>query len=175
MDEARRRGRTLFAFLSYNFASTTSALSVLHSFIFQLASGDRDLETVVCGSSRDNLRSNLEVAVKIFSSLLDCAGPVYVTIDGVDEIDERERYLLLSQLLAVSETSEQLRLFVSSRPEADLKSCLLGKAEILRVETRNAGSIHTFVEQQCRKWVCEKPRFIASSRRSATSIGSFGF
>jgi len=156
VEETRKLGQSLFAFLSYTHASNTSALSIFHSLIFQLASEDDDLQTVVCESSREKLKTNVEVAAKLFSDLLACAGLVYVVIDGLDEIKELERGLLLKHLLAVSRDAEDVRICISSRPEADLKTYLDEKADTVRVDTQNAGSIQKFVDHQTQKWLHDR-------------------
>ena len=76
---------TLFAFLTYNDTSTT-ALSIFHSLIFQLASDSVALQMELRQSSHKNLRNSLEEATNLLQSLLECAGEVYVVIDGIGEI-----------------------------------------------------------------------------------------
>lgn len=154
MDETKSRGRVAFAFLSYT--SATSALSILHSLIFQLASNDDDLKTVVCASCREDLKSNLDDAVRLLTSLLSCTGPVYIIVDGVDEIDEVERGRLLNQLLAILKSCEVTKILVSSRIEADLTDILQEAAITIRVDHRNSGSIQAFVNRITRKWYKER-------------------
>lgn len=156
MEETRKVGKSLFAFLSYTHASSTRALSIFHSLIFQLASEDDDLQTIVCESSREVLKTNVEVAANLFAKLLACAGMVYVVVDGLDEIKELERGLFLKHLLAIVQDAEYLRVCISSRPEADLKTYLVDKAETVRVDTQNAGSIQKFVNHQTQKWLYDR-------------------
>ena len=127
----------------------------MHSLIFQLASDDENLQTALCELSRETLKSNNEVALKILSTLLTCAGTAYIVIDGLDEVDEIERSLLVRQLLTILETCEGVKIFISSRPEADLKTLLTGHTTSIRVDDRNAGSIQAFVNQWTKNWFRE--------------------
>ena len=156
VDKARSFGRTIFAFLSYTLSSSTSALSILHSLIFQLASDDDDLQAVLCQSSRENLKSNINVATNLLTKLLNCAGSVYIVTDGVDEIDEIERGRLIKQLLDLSKNCDYTKILVSSRPEADITAILNGKAITIRVDNRNAGSIQAFVTRYIHKWFLDR-------------------
>ncbi|RYP21518.1 hypothetical protein DL765_002154 [Monosporascus sp. GIB2] len=152
IERAKTCGRALFAFLSYTLSSSTSALSIFHSLIFQLASDDDDLRAIVCESVGEDLRSSTEGAVDIFKQLLAYAGFVYIIIDGLDEIEELERGRLLKYLLGLSKDCEGLKVMISSRNEADILSVLKHESTILRVDHKNAGNIQTFVNQQCQNW-----------------------
>jgi len=156
VDEARSLGRALYVFLSYNFSSDVSALSIIHSLIFQLASSDDNLQTIVCHSSRETLKSSIEAAKGILSTLLRSAGPVYIIIDGLDEIDRLERGRLLKQILELSKDCDETKVLISSRPEADITEVLSQETTVIRVDTRNAGSIQTFVTQKTQKWFQER-------------------
>ena len=152
IDKSKSLGRTLFAFLSYAYSSSTSALLILHSLIFQLASDSDDLQAVLCQSSRENLKNNINVAVGLLSTLVECAGPVYIIVDGVDEIGEIERGRLLNRLLDLSENCRETKILISSRLEDDITAILNSKAAAIRVDNRNAGSIQAFVTRRTQNW-----------------------
>lgn len=152
IDKARTVGRTLFAFLSHVHSSRTSALSVLHSLVFQLARNDEDIQTALFEASRADLENSITVTASLLTMLLKCAGPVYIIIDGVDEIGEVERGRLLRQLLDMSKNCDEMKLMVSCRPEADVKAVLESVSASIRVDSRNAGSIQTFVTRQSHRW-----------------------
>lgn len=124
--------------------------------IFQLASDDDNLEAVLCQSSRENLKSNISVATDLLVKLLNCAGPVYIVIDGVDEIDEIERGRLIKQLLDLSKNCDDIKILVSSRPEADITAIMNSKAITIHVDDRNAGSIQAFVTRHIHKWFLDR-------------------
>lgn len=155
IQSARGRGNTLFIFLTYTLTEKTSALSIFQSLIFQLASQDEMLQSIVCESSCENLRNSLEVAEKLFTDLvLACKEPVYIVVDGLDEIKEKARCLFVKRLMALLEVLEELRVCLSSRPEADLKKCLANQPKsTLRVHAENAGSIQVFVNRWTENWL----------------------
>ena len=143
--------RTIYAFLSYTFSSTLSALSILHSLIFQLASDDEDLQDVICQAGGEGLKSSLEAAANLLKTLLVGAGPTYIIIDGLDEIGEIDRCRLLTRLLEMPETCHAVKILLSSREEADIIDLLKDQVSI-RVDSRNAGSIQTFVNRRVEEW-----------------------
>ncbi|KAI1640418.1 NACHT domain protein [Biscogniauxia mediterranea] len=149
-------GRTAFAFLSYKENRNATAISVLHSLIFRVVSGEDDLQTVVCQSCNEESKRSLQGATELLTTVLACAGPVYLIVDGLDEIDEVERRRLLTQLLLILKSSHEVRLFISSRAEADLNSILSSGVTVLRVDQRNSECIQTFVKQWARRWFIER-------------------
>lgn len=156
VNETRTHGRALFVVLSYAVSSFTSALSIMQSLIFQLASDDDNAQAIICHSSCDDLKCNMNAAKTLLSTLLHSVGPVYIIIDGLDEIDGVERGMLLNQLLQLSTDCDEAKLLFSSRPEADITDLLKEKSTIIRVDGRNAGSIQTYVSQHIRKWFQER-------------------
>lgn len=149
------QSQTLFAFISHTLASSTSALSILQSLIFQLTSSDDELQTILCNMSRENFKSNIEVALEIFSTLLVCSGAVFTVIDGVDEMEKIERIRLVTHLINLQAKCEKLRICFSSRSEDDLQVLLKNDAASIRVDNRNADSIQEFVRQWSEKWFLE--------------------
>lgn len=109
---------------------------------------------MLCQSWGENLKSSAEAAAHLLKTLLVCAGPTYIVIDGIDEIDGLERCRLLKLLLEVSKTCKDVKILLSSRAEADIKDLLKDQVSI-RVDNRNAGSIQTFVKQRTEKWFTE--------------------
>jgi hypothetical protein len=112
------------------------------------------LQDVLCQSGSENLKSSVDAAANLLRTLLVCAGPTYIVIDGMDEIDEIERCRLLKQLLELSKTCKDVKILLSSRAEADITDLLKNQVSI-RVDSRNAGSIQTFVKQRTEKWFSE--------------------
>ena len=160
--------RTIYTFLSYAFRSTLSALSILHSLIFQLASDSEDLQDVICQACGENLKSSLDAAANLLKTLLVGAGPTYIVIDGVDETDEIERRRLLKRLLEMAETCHEVKILVSSRAEADIADSLTDQVSI-RVDKRNAGSIQTFVDRRTVEWFA-KCNFLPEAQSEIQSL-----
>ena len=119
--------------------------------IFQLVSDNDDLQDVLCQSGGENLKSSVDAAANLLKTLLVCAGPTYIVIDGLDEIDETERCRLLKQLLEMPKTCYEVKIFMSSRAEADIADLLKNQVSI-SVDSRNAGSIQTFVNRRIEDW-----------------------
>ncbi|KAM7210966.1 hypothetical protein V8F06_013646, partial [Rhypophila decipiens] len=104
--------RVACAFLTHSLTASTSALSVLHSFIFQLARTTDDLQGALCHSSRQDLKSSLDCAAEVLTSLVDFAGPTWFVVDGLDELDRIERRRLLSQLAELAKKCETIRILI---------------------------------------------------------------
>jgi hypothetical protein len=149
-------GHVAFAFLSYKQQRDTTAISVLHSLIFRLVTGNDDLQTIVCQFYNAECKRTVKGATELLVKILSCAGPAYLIIDGLDEVEEIERSRLLIQLLQIVKSSHEARLFISSRAEADLVSILCSDATVLRIEQRNFECIQTFVKQWTQSWFVER-------------------
>ncbi|KEY74072.1 hypothetical protein S7711_02661 [Stachybotrys chartarum IBT 7711] len=157
IDKAMTLHRTVFAFLSHAYAGNTTALSVLHSLIFQLTAKDDDLQEVLCQSSCGNLKNNLGVAAGLLQTILSCAGRIYLIVDGLDEMEEIERRRLLSQIADISKACQETRILISSRAEDDIARILNPVSPAIRVDGRNAGSIQAYINNWAREWflVCD--------------------
>ena len=154
VDVTRTFGETIYAYLSYTKADKISALSVIHSLIFQLAMDSEDLQTAFCQSARKNFESNLEVGVDILKKLLlACVAPVYIIVDGLDETNEKTRKQIIVSLLEILESCQDTMICVSSRPESDLKTLLDAKAASIEVDKNNSGSIQRFVNSWAADWL----------------------
>jgi hypothetical protein len=167
IEKTRTAGRTIFAFLS--FQNSTSALSVLHSLIFQLASEDDDLKAAFRDSSLRNLKDSITVAVSFLKTLLDYASPVYIVIDGMDEIDEVERAKLLRQLLDLSKICVETKILISSRPEADIATILAPESTPLGpVDDRDAIT-QFYVTERIKEWFHER-KFLPEEEVEITGL-----
>lgn len=116
---------------------------------------DDDLQEILCESEHKDLKSSMDVAATILTTLLAGAGPVYIVIDGLDEIDEIERYRLLTRLINLSANCSNMKVLVSSRAESDIER-LLKKETSIRIDRQNAGSIQAFVTQRAQEWFQER-------------------
>ncbi len=160
--------RTLYVFLSHIHAASTLAVSIVHSLIFQLALSTEDLQAALCQASRENLKSNLHSAASLLKSLLDCAGVAFLIVDGVDEIDKRQRELLLAELIKLSTECDTARILVCSRPEDDIDRTL-GTSPNIRVDQHNSGSIQAFVNRRSSDWIA-KNRFDRDERSEIEAL-----
>ncbi|KAL4905604.1 hypothetical protein BDW74DRAFT_167782 [Aspergillus multicolor] len=151
INQARTTGLTAFAFLTHNLSNSTSALTVVHSLIFQLAGQNEGLQDVICHSVHEHTKSDIKLAVALLKSLLNCVGSAYLIIDGVDEIDMVERRVLLQNLIDLSQDCTAMRLLISSRREDDIVAVLENNAENVQANERNEESIQAFVHSHVRE------------------------
>ncbi|KAI0341535.1 WD40 repeat-like protein [Trametopsis cervina] len=89
---------------------------------------------------------------------LQFVGPIVVVIDALDEVADGERAQLLdclSRLAMDSTLPENIRFFITSRPQPDILKALYGKAQIqymdILVADDAAGDIHRFIEYELLK------------------------
>ena len=150
----KQKHTTLYAFLSHVRTNTT-ALSVIHSLLFQLASNDRNIQDMLTDSNKRDFMRNLVAAKSMLQDVLKYQGSVFVVVDGLDEVDEVERKLLQSSLLDVLHACKDtgLRVCVSSRAEDDISKFLAPKAAVIRVNKRNRGGIYTYVSRRFEEWM----------------------
>ncbi|KAH4040807.1 hypothetical protein HBI56_015270 [Parastagonospora nodorum] len=154
--EARKRAHSLFAFLTYTHSTNISALSILHSLVFQLSADNPTLQSILCQSSGENFRHNIEAAKSVFKTVASSAGTLYITLDGLDEIEKAPRSKILESLLQFSSEIDGLRLLISCRAEGDITSTLKGKCSSIRIDEHNTEGIHTFITQHTSKWYNER-------------------
>jgi hypothetical protein len=117
-----------------------------------LAIEDRDLRVTLTRSKGRDLRSYTNYAGDTLSELLKCAGPTYLIIDGLDEIPEQERQMLLSKLLTIVDGNNEVKLLISSREEYDISRILKEKAKAIRVDSKNSGSIQAYINRRTQVW-----------------------
>ncbi|KAK1833652.1 hypothetical protein QBC39DRAFT_302504 [Podospora conica] len=176
VDHAKSKGFELFAFLRYNQEAT--AAIVLQSLIFQLVSFEKDLRETLCSELRSttrdlkrDLKSNTSFAANMLLKLIKCASsPVYIIVDGLDEIDNYGRHLILEQLLGLgAKVSGEgtLKLFISSRREDNIERLLRGsKHEVIRLDQKNAGCIRKYIATESRHWLMGFDKEIRSDLES---------
>src|SRR5271170_4265415 len=103
----------LFAFLRHDKPTCSSALKILHSLIFQVLLDNQPLQPIMHEAYTSNYRqimSSLEFTAELLGDLVREVGPVFIVIDGVDEIPEPERWLLLKTLTGQLKACEDLKL-----------------------------------------------------------------
>nr|RBQ99031.1 hypothetical protein FVER53263_03349 [Fusarium verticillioides] len=146
---------TVFAFLTY-LDSHISAISILQSLIFQLASTSLSLKTIMCQSTLQHLGSDFKVASALLQTLIQSAGVVHLIVDGLDEIEPVQRSRLLKELVRLGYECGECRILFASRPESDVIRELDGKTTDLQVDKNNAGSIQIFVNKTMIEWFKER-------------------
>ncbi|KAH0543142.1 hypothetical protein FGG08_002487 [Glutinoglossum americanum] len=155
---AMQKAPTVFAFLNYRNIATNSKLSIMHSFLFQLILDHQQLRPVLLNAYKSKYRQ-LQTSVKFVSDLLRdmllTVGTTYMIIDGLDEIDPIERQGLLKLLQELLCNCPNLKVSVSSRPEADISRLLKRDAKRLAIGNKNAQDIVLYVEREAEKFLGE--------------------
>ena len=101
--------------------------------------------------------------MELLTTLLSTAGPVFIIVDGLDEIDETERVRLLYHLLELSNSCDEAKILISSRMEDDIHTILHDRAVEIRIDSRNAGSIQAFISRRVQEWFLSRD-FVPEAR-----------
>ena len=152
----RKNENILFVFLSFQHPESASRISVLHSMIFQLLHEHRDLWPVlqkVYNCDYRELQSFGDYNQQLLSDLIQCIGVTYIVLDGLDEISEKERQVVLLGFLKMSAQCPDLKVMVSSRDENDISNLLQSKALALRIGLRNTKDIETYFNERTGDWL----------------------
>ena len=162
-----------FAFLSHQSAKDNITLVVLHSFLFQLVSGNKDLRPTLAyhheHSHRKFLSSN-DFIRDLIKDILKTLPTTFFIVDGIDEVVENERLILLASLQGLQKVAPNLKLMISSRAEYDIGASLGSRCCKKVVHQFNEQDILAYVRARTEKWLAGMtlPPEIASSIREVT-------
>ncbi|KAI0387921.1 hypothetical protein F5Y04DRAFT_274777 [Hypomontagnella monticulosa] len=140
--------RVLFVFLCHDNKAAGNATRVFHSILFQLLEGDISGRPILHEASKTDsrkLRSDADFVRDLLCKILKDLGPSYITLDGVDELEEHIRKHLLSGILHITDVCPETKLLISSREERDI-SLQLSKGARIRVDHKNFDDIVSFVQ-----------------------------
>ncbi|RFU32920.1 hypothetical protein B7463_g3424, partial [Scytalidium lignicola] len=152
----------LFAILSHNWQARDSALKILHSLIFQALLINLELRTLLIEMYKFNfaqLSSSTRFAAALLSDLVKNSGPIFIILDGVDEISPVERHNLLKVLISMVGDCENLRLLISSREESDISSVIGERVPCIRVDRSNSRDIELYVKNEIQQWHKDLSRY----------------
>lgn len=157
--EIMARGQHIaFAFLTYRHRHDTSALKILHSFMYQLVLDNKCLRPVLISAYNEHYRqlnSSVPFAKDVFCKLIRHQPVTYIVVDGLDEITMLERTLLVKTLLQLQTDVTTLKVLFSSRAEDDLTRLLNAKADSVRVHDHNSPDLAHYVHQKAGEFVTE--------------------
>ena len=149
----------LFAFLTHQCKHVT-ALQILHAFTFQLLSvrlsEHSDLWPVLdraYTTKSQELVSSIEYAQAFLVDILRAVELTYIVIDGIDEIDEAERKVLLKIVLQLAAENANVKLLVSSREEVDIGREMKHVAKRLSIGSKNNSDIEDYVTGVIQEWL----------------------
>lgn len=146
--------KTAYLFASHRDSDTT-ALSLIHSLLFQLAADDADLQIALINSNAKDWKYNTFTATVALQKAVAATGQLFVIVDGLDEVDESERKIFLQQLLKVSSACAKLKICICSRLERDIENLFGEVAVSISVNKNNSRSIRTYTEQRYTDWMQE--------------------
>ena len=152
IDHLRKTDRVLFVFASHANKNPLTALAAIQTFIFQAAEDDKDFQSLLVESNEREIRGSTIYAVAVLKDYLKTAGTTYMIIDGLDEMDDSERRILLQQLDEVAKDC-QIRVLICSRAEDDISKALDQKAKTIQVDKENSGSIQKYVNHRSAEWM----------------------
>lgn len=150
----------LFVFLSFQHQESTNRIAILHSLIFQLLYQHHHLRPALRKAyDYDNreLLSFGDYNQQLLTDLLQCIGVTYVVLDGLDEISEKERELLLKGFLQMSYQCPELKVMVSSREETDIFNVLRSRALSVRIGLKNSEDIELYFSTRAEEWLDSLP------------------
>ncbi|KAF5578807.1 NACHT domain protein [Fusarium subglutinans] len=170
IDHTREHHQTLFAFISHRMKNSQSALAILHSLVFKAAEDDQSFQAHLLDSKERELQGNTSHVLELLKTFLTTARRTHIIIDGLDEMDEYERQILLKRFDELSKDCSDLRLMISSRAEDDIATALQDRATAIRVDHRNSGSIQTYIDQRWERWLANQGFGIAVRKESFQSV-----
>jgi ATP/maltotriose-dependent transcriptional regulator MalT len=152
----QRNEGVLFAFLSHQQRDVSSILDILKSFIFQLLYEYPGLRPVMQKAYDEDFRelqSSLEYNQQLFCNLIESAGPMFVIIDGLDEILEKERKAALNCFIEITKKCSNFKVMISSREESDISHILRSRAILLKIGSKNSRDISRYCDNQISAWL----------------------
>lgn len=144
-----------------NQSDRRNPVSVLRSFVRQLSASDSQdaiqpsLVRLYTEKEKKGFASNeisIEESEKIILELVNIYPQTTLVLDALDECDRRTRGRLIKVLDGLLEqSSKPIKIFISSRPDQDIKDRFDGGPNVGIKATDNQGDISTFVDDKIEK------------------------
>jgi hypothetical protein len=144
----------IYAFLTHAH-NGTSAISVLHTLLFQLAEENDDIKVMVNASNLKYLQGRTEYTMNLVLNALKVQGSTYIVIDGLDEISELDCKIILFRLGAIAADGPEVKLLVSSRNSHHISRILQPQAQTIHVGSKNESCIENYVRVRTCRWFQE--------------------
>ncbi|MCJ1385990.1 hypothetical protein MMC17_009115 [Xylographa soralifera] len=146
----------VFVFMKYQDGETIRRIDVYHSFIFQLLFDHESLRPALQAAYKNNYRqlsSSVAFVLSLLRNMFECVKTMHIVIDGLDEINQAERYVLLRDLVDLCDTCSNVKLLLCSRKDSDISRLLRKKAKILVVDRQNTPDIECYVYNMTNEWI----------------------
>ncbi|KAK8078340.1 NACHT domain protein [Apiospora saccharicola] len=164
-------------FLAHDKQANGRVREVFHSILFQAATGDEGLRSLLLGDIGQNstrFKSDSDHVKKFTATLLGSCGHTSIVVDGIDEIEEPTRKQLLEALLELLDVTSQTKLLISSRAERDIEKMLCTKAVSIKVDDHNQGDIQSYADLERKDWVDELGDLPADEVKDMVSAANQG-
>lgn len=148
-----------FFYCKRNEAGRQEPLSVLRSFLRQLSTTTYHKVSMQKGLRQFCIQTRLQASEPTISAckellfeLINLYPKTTLILDALDECDKYERGVLIEIFdYFVEKSSRPVKIFVSSRPDSDIKERFKSKANIEIQATDNHSDISRFVESEITK------------------------
>ncbi|KAK7978462.1 NACHT domain protein [Apiospora saccharicola] len=164
-------------FLAHDKQANGRVREVFHSILFQAATGDEGLRSLLLGDIGQNstrFKSDSDHVKKFTATLLGSCGHTSIVVDGIDEIEEPTRKQLLEALLELLDVTSQTKMLISSRAERDIEKILCTKAVSIKVDDHNQGDIQSYADLERKDWVDELGDLPADEVKDMVSAANQG-
>jgi hypothetical protein len=148
--------QVLFVFLAHEDQGHGEVIKVFQSFVFQAVRGNPALMNVLNDQVHSKARDisvDRNIIKDLLLNILKSGGLTLLVVDGLDELEERKRDVLLGQLLDLVDGSQTTRLLISSRDERDISKALQGRSVPFRVDHHNGKDIREYADLESKRWL----------------------
>jgi Cdc6-like AAA superfamily ATPase len=158
-----------FFYCNRNEAERQEPLSVLRSFVRQLSTIANEEDSVQKNLRQLHIQTRLkasELSMDVCKGLLlefiNLYPKTTLVLDALDECDKRKRGVLIETFdYFLDHALRPIKIFISSRPDGDIKERFKGRVNIEIQATDNHDDIATFVQSEItkhRRWKKISPR-----------------
>ncbi|MCJ1243623.1 hypothetical protein MMC30_000820, partial [Trapelia coarctata] len=156
--EARKNQASAYFYFTFTDMEKRKHQNMIRSVITQLCSQCLDIPTAVRNlfdKCEDGMRQPTEVELmKVLQCLIDEFNETYIVLDALDECDRRQELCICLQEI-VGWRSERLHVFITSRPEEDIRNTLeylrLDQDQMVNMASESINDdIREYVEQRIR-------------------------
>jgi hypothetical protein len=148
-----------FFYCNRNETERQEPLSVLRSFVRQLSTIANDEDSIQKNLRQLHIQTrlkaselNMDICKGLLLEFINLYPKTTLVLDALDECDKRKRGVLIETFdYFLDHASRPVKIFISSRPDGDIKERFKNRANIEIQATDNHDDIATFVESEITK------------------------
>jgi hypothetical protein len=148
-----------FFYCNRNETERQEPLSVLRSFVRQLSTIANDEDSIQKNLRQLHIQTrlkaselNMDICKSLLLEFINLYPKTTLVLDALDECDKRKRSVLIETFdYFLDHASRPVKIFISSRPDGDIKERFKNRANIEIQATDNHDDIATFVESEITK------------------------